>query len=63
MMKLLNYDAPEELVIKVLEQAIPDFILEVIRKQETAFYHGDEFYLQMLCPLQRYEQGEVEELK
>lgn len=60
-MKLLNYDAPEELVIKVLEQAIPDFILEVIRKQETAFYHGDEFYLQMLCPLQRYEQGEVEE--
>ena len=61
MMKILNYDAPEELVIKVLEQAIPDFILEVIRKQETAFYHGDEFYLQMLCPLQRYEQGEVEE--
>ena len=60
-MKLLNYDAPEELVIKVLEQAIPDFILEVIRKQEAAFYHGDEFYLQMLCPLQRYEQGEVEE--
>ena len=60
-MKILNYDAPEELVIKVLEQAIPDFILEVIRKQETAFYHGDEFYLQMLCPLQRYEQGEVEE--
>ena len=59
-MKILNYDAPEELVIKVLEQAIPDFILEVIRKQETAFYHGDEFYLQMLCPLQRYEQGEVE---
>jgi hypothetical protein len=32
MMKILNYDAPEELVIKVLEQAIPDFILEVIRK-------------------------------
>jgi hypothetical protein len=61
MMKLLNYDAPEELVIKVLEQAIPDFILEVIRKQETAFYHGDEFYLQMLCPLQRYEQGEESE--
>ena len=61
MMKILNYDAPEELVIKVLEQAIPDFILEVIRKQEAAFYHGDEFYLQMLCPLQRYEQGEVEE--
>ena len=60
-MKILNYDAPEELVIKVLEQAIPDFILEVIRKQETAFYHGDEFYLQMLCPLQRYEQGEEEE--
>jgi hypothetical protein len=60
-MKILNYDAPEELVIKVLEQAIPDFILEVIRKQEAAFYHGDEFYLQMLCPLQRYEQGEVEE--
>ena len=60
-MKLLNYDAPEELVIKVLEQAIPDFILEVIRKQEAAFYHGDEFYLQMLCPLQCYEQGEVEE--
>ena len=60
-MKLLNYDAPEELVIKMLEQAIPDFILEVIRKQETAFYHGNEFYLQMLCPLQRYEQGEVEE--
>ena len=60
-MKLLNYDAPEELVIKVVEQAIPDFILEVIRKQEAAFYHGDEFYLQMLCPLQRYEQGEVEE--
>ena len=59
-MKILNYDAPEELVIKVLEQAIPDFILEVIRKQEAAFYHGDEFYLQMLCPLQRYEQGEVE---
>lgn len=59
-MKILNYDAPEELVIKVLEQAIPDFILEVIRKQETAFYHGDEFYLQMLCPLQRYEQGEKE---
>jgi hypothetical protein len=59
-MKLLNYDAPEELVIKVLEQAIPDFILEVIRKQEAAFYHGDEFYLQMLCPLQCYEQGEVE---
>ena len=61
MMKILNYDAPEELVIKVLEQAIPDFILEVIRKQEAAFYHGDEFYLQMLCPLQCYEQGEVEE--
>ena len=60
-MKILNYDAPEELVIKVLEQAIPDFILEVIRKQETAFYHGDEFYLQMLCPLQHYEQGEVED--
>jgi hypothetical protein len=60
-MKILNYDAPEELVIKVLEQAIPDFILEVIRKQEAAFYHGDEFYLQMLCPLQRYEQGEEEE--
>ena len=60
-MKILNYDAPEELVIKVLDQAIPDFILEVIRKQEAAFYHGDEFYLQMLCPLQRYEQGEVEE--
>jgi hypothetical protein len=60
-MKLLNYDAPEELVIKVLEQAIPDFILEVIRKQEAAFYHGDEFYLQMLCPLQRYEQGEESE--
>ena len=60
-MKFLNYDAPERLVIKVLELAIPDFILEVIRKQETAFYHGDEFYLQMLCPLQRYEQGEVEE--
>ena len=60
-MKILNYDAPEELVIKVLEQAIPDFILEVIRKQEAAFYHGDEFYLQMLCPLQCYEQGEVEE--
>ena len=33
----------------------------MIRKQEAAFYHGDEFYLQMLCPLQRYEQGEVEE--
>ena len=32
MMKILNYDAPEELVIKVFEQAIPDFILEVIRK-------------------------------
>lgn len=61
MMKILNYDAPAELVIKVLEQAIPDFILEVIRKQEAAFYHGDEFYLQMLCPLQRYEQGKVEE--
>ena len=60
-MKILNYDAPEELVIKVLEQAIPDFILEVIRKQETAFYHGDEFYLQVLCPLQRYEQGEESE--
>ena len=60
-MKFLNYDAPERLVIKVLELAIPDFILEVIRKQEAAFYHGDEFYLQMLCPLQRYEQGEVEE--
>ena len=60
-MKIRNYDAPAELVIKVLEQAIPDFILEVIRKQEAAFYHGDEFYLQMLCPLQRYEQGEVEE--
>lgn len=61
MMKILNYDAPEELVIKVLEQAIPDFILEMIRKQETAFYHGDEFYLQMLCPLQHYEQGKVEQ--
>ena len=60
-MKILNYDAPEELVIKVLEQAIPDFILEVIRKQEAAFYHGDEFYLQMLCPLQCYEQGEESE--
>lgn len=60
-MKILNYDAPAELVIKVLEQAIPDFILEVIRKQETAFYHGDEFYLQMLCPLQCYEQGEESE--
>ena len=32
MMKILNYDVPEELVIKVLEQVIPDFILEVIRK-------------------------------
>ena len=31
-MKIRNYDAPAELVIKVLEQAIPDFILEVIRK-------------------------------
>ena len=31
-MKILNYDAPEELVIKVLEQAIPDFILKVIQK-------------------------------
>lgn len=60
-MKILNYDAPEELVVKVLEQAITDFILEVIRKQEAAFYHSDEFCFQMLCPLQRYEQGEVEE--
>ena len=59
-MKILNYDAPEELVIKVLEQAIPDFILEVIRKQEAAFYHSDEFCIQMLCPLQICKQGERE---
>ena len=59
-MKFLNYDAPERLVIKVLELAIPDFILEVIRKQEAAFYHGNEFYLQMLCPLQICKQGERE---
>ena len=59
-MKILNYDAPEELVVKVLEQAIPDFILEVIRKQEAAFYHSDEFCLQMLCPLQICKQSERE---
>ena len=59
-MKFLNYDAPEELVIKMLEYAIPDFILEVIRKQEAAFYHSDEFCIQMLCPLQICKQGERE---
>ena len=59
-MKILNYDAPEELVIKMLEYAIPDFILEVIRKQEAAFYHSDEFCIQMLCPLQICKQGERE---
>ena len=59
-MKILNYDAPEELVVKVLEQAIPDFILEVIRKQEVAFYHSDEFCFQMLCPLQICKQGKRE---
>ena len=59
-MKILNYDAPEELVIKMLEQAITDFILEVIRKQEAAFYHSDEFCIQMLCPLQIWKQGERE---
>lgn len=59
-MKILNYDAPEELVIKMLEQAIPGFILEVIRKQEAAFYHRDEFCFQMLCPLQIWKQGERE---
>lgn len=59
-MKFLNYDAPEELVIKVLEQAIPDFILEVIRKQEAAFYYSDEFCFQILCPLQICKQGERE---
>ena len=59
-MKFLNYDAPEELVIKMLEQAITDFILEVIRKQEAAFYHSDEFCIQMLCPLQIWKQGERE---
>ena len=59
-MKFLNYDAPEELVIKMLEQAIPDFILEVIRKQEAAFYHSDEFCIQMLCPLKIWKQGERE---
>ena len=59
-MKFLNYDAPERLVIKVLEQAIPDFILEVIRKQDAAFYHSDEFCIQMLCPLQICKQGERE---
>ena len=59
-MKFLNYDAPKELVIKMLEYAIPDFILEVIRKQEAAFYHSDEFCFQMLCPLQICKQGERE---
>ena len=59
-MKILNYDAPEELVIKMLEQAITDFILEVIRKQEAAFYHSDEFCFQMLCPLKICKQGERE---
>ena len=59
-MKILNYDAPEELVIKMLEYAIPDFILEVIRKQEAAFYHSDEFCIQMLCPLKICKQGERE---
>ena len=59
-MKFLNYDAPEELVIKMLEQAITDFILEVIRKQEAAFYHSDEFCIQMLCPLKICKQGERE---
>jgi hypothetical protein len=59
-MKILNYDAPEELVVKVLEQAIPDFILAVIRKQEAAFYHSDEFCFQMLCPLKICKQGERE---